>query len=483
MTAVAEPATLEAVRALVGDGHVATDRDTLVRYARDRLPFGIFKARSGGLPGTVPRAVVRPASAEEVAEVVRLAARDGHRIIPFGLGSGVLGGTTPLGGEVMLDLTRLDRLIALDEVNGLATVEAGMNGGAFEAALNARGWTSGHLPQSIHISTVGGWAACRGGGQASSRYGKIEDIVVGLKAVLPDGRPLVVRPVPRRSVGPSLIDLFVGSEGTLGIITELTLRIWRRPEVETGHVLAFPGLEAAWNAARRIMQAEIRPLVLRLYDPVESRERAAGLAEFDGHPVMGILMFSGTAALAAAERDAALSLAAEEGAVETGDAPYRHWQENRYLSYSAKWQEAGYFMDTIEVCAPWSALPALYARAREAALAICPGMHFGAHWSHAYADGSCQYMTIRLPPMPDAEGLALHARLWDAIEGITLEEGGTLAHHHGAGLFRNPYLRRELGTGLDVLQAIKDALDPDNRLNPGKLGLRPAPGAIEVRRG
>jgi alkyldihydroxyacetonephosphate synthase len=473
--------SLDAVAAVVGVGNVVTDAETRATYARDRLPFGIFRARSGGLPGTLPSAVARPKDAYEVARLLALSAEKGFRIIPYGLGSGVLGGTTPLAGEVMLDLQRLDRLIEIDEFNGLATVEAGMNGGAFEKALNEAGWTCGHLPQSIHISTVGGWAACRGGGQASSRYGKIEDIVVGLKAVLPDGRPIEIRPVPRRSVGPSLVDLFVGSEGTLGVITELTLRIWRKPEVERGVVLAFPNLPAAWAAARRIMQAELRPTVVRLYDAIESAERTEGLEVFARKPILAIMMFSGARAMAAAEEEAALAIAAGEGGEVTGDAPYLHWQENRYQSYSAKWQAAGYFMDTIEVCARWSAIPGLYENARAAALAICPEMHFGAHWSHVYADGACQYMTLRLPPMPDETGLALHARLWDAIEGVTLDAGGTTAHHHGAGVFRNPYLKRELGTGLEVLQAIKDALDPDNRLNPGKLGLRPPAGAVEVR--
>lgn len=474
---------VETLAAIVGRDHMVAEGDELKAYARDRLPYGIFRARSGGLPGTLPGAVVRPADKGAVAELLRQSAEHGFRVIPFGLGSGVLGGTIPLAGEVMMDLSRLDQLVKIDEVNGLATVQAGMNGGEFERALNEAGWTSGHLPQSINISTVGGWAACRGGGQASSRYGKIEDIVVGLEAVLPDGRTLNIRPVPRRSVGPSLIDLLVGSEGTLGVITELTMRIWRMPEAESGAVLAFPSVQAAWTAARRIMQAEIRPTVVRLYDEIESAERTQGIEAFARKPILAIMVFSGAEAVMQAERGAALAIAAEEGAELTDEGPLNHWREVRYQSYSAKWQEAGYFMDTIEVCAPWSALPDLYAKAREAALDVCPQMHFGAHWSHVYSDGACQYMTLRLPPMPDEEGLALHARLWDAVEGVTLQCGGTIAHHHGAGVFRNPYLAKELGVGLDVLQSVKDALDPDNRLNPGKLGLRPPPQAVTVRHG
>jgi alkyldihydroxyacetonephosphate synthase len=250
---------------IVGADHVATDVETLTRYARDRLPFGIFKARSGGLPGVMPVAVAKPANESELVELLARSKRDGFRVIPFGLGSGVLGATIPLGGEVMLDLTRLNRLVEIDETNGLAVVQAGMNGGEFERALNAAGWTCGHLPQSINISTVGGWAACRGGGQASSRYGKIEDIVIGLKAVLPDGRRVDVRPVARRAVGHVAHRLFVaararsahheltaphlpqarGRDRRRAGASETRTRLWRR---------------APHHAGR------LRPQVVRIYD-------------------------------------------------------------------------------------------------------------------------------------------------------------------------------------------------------------------------
>lgn len=479
----ADAACAARLRAIVGDAHVLADAPALLAYARDRLPFGTFRIRAGGLPGTMPRLVVCPGSAEEVARILALSAREGFAIVPYGAGSGVLGGAIPVCKEVVVDLKRLNRLLRIDAINGLATVEAGMNGARFEAALGAAGWTAGHLPQSLHMSTVGGWAACRGAGQASTRYGKIEDIVVGLKAVLPDGRPIEVRPIARRSVGPSLRDLFVGSEGALGIITELTLRIWRKPEVERGLVLACPDLDAAWTAAREILQAELRPAVLRIYDAEESRQRCGSVAAFATRPILLILEFAGSSRLAAVEQELSLEILARQGCVVVDDAPYRHWRDSRYLSYSSKWQTAGHYMDTIEITGAWSALPEMYRRMRGAALALHADMHFGAHWSHAYAEGACQYMTLRLPPMDEATALALHARAWDEIQGLTVALGGSIAHHHGVGAFRGPWMRAELGTGLDVLQAIKDALDPGNLLNPGKLGLRPAPGAVEMRHG
>ena len=469
--------------AIVGETHVLADAPSRLAYARDRLPFAVFEVRAGRIPGTMPRLVVCPGSPTEVAAIMALSAREGFAVIPFGAGSGVLGGAIPLSGEVMVDLKRLNRLVAIDAVNALATVEAGMNGGQFEAALNAQGWTCGHLPQSLHMSTVGGWVACRGAGQASTRYGKIEDIVVGLEAVLADGRQVDIRAVARRSVGPSLRDLFVGSEGTLGIITRATLRIWRKPESETGVVVACPDLGSAWAAARTILQSELRPAVLRIYDAQESGPRVEGISEFVQRPILAILVFAGSRRMAALEQELALEILAAHGCVRVGDAPYRHWQGSRYLSYSSKWQSTGHYMDTIEVTGAWSALPEMYRRMGDAARALHPEMHFGAHWSHAYAEGACQYMTLRLPPMDEGTALALHARAWDAIQRLAVELGGSIAHHHGVGAFRGPWMRAELGTGLDVLQAIKDALDPDNRLNPGKLGLRPAANAVELRHG
>ena len=465
---------------VVGAEHVVSEVDALRPYAHDRLPYANFRARTGALAGVLPSLALRPANAEELAEIVRIAGERKTRLIPFGNGSGVLGGAIPLAGEVTVDLRRLDQLVSIDAENGMATVEAGMNGAAFEAALNAKGYTCGHYPQSIEISTVGGWAACRGGGQASSRYGKIEDMVLGLKAVLPDGSSLEIRPVPRRSAGPSVRDLLVGSEGTLGIITELTLRIWKKPEIEHDVALAFPSLKAAWGAAREIMQAELRPAVVRIYDEAESKERTAGLDVFGDLPVLAILVFSGLKRLADTERDLALEIVARHGGAIAPDRPAEEWRKNRYAVLSTKWQDAGYYNDTIEVTGNWSAIPAMYEMMREAVRAIDERAHFGAHWSHVYAEGACQYMTVRLPPMEQDEALPKHRAIWDALQRLAVQHDGAIAHHHGIGVFRNPWLARELGGAMPVLQKIKDALDPDNLMNPGKLGLRPPPGAAVV---
>ena len=381
---------------------------------------------------------------------------------------------------MIVDTKRMNRILELDEISGTVRVQAGMNGMQFEAALGERGYTANHLPQSIAMSTVGGWAACRGAGQVSSRYGKIEDIVLGLEAVLPDGRLLSVRPVARRAVGPSVKDLLIGSEGTFGFITELTLRVCRLPEYEAGAVYAFPNLERGFAALREIVQREGRPSVMRLYDEVESHTRTEGMVEFAARPILAILKFSGPRQLAMAEAQFAHEICLGHDAAAAGDGPYRHWEQTRYQSYSIKWQTAGYCLDTIEVTGSWRALPQMYARMREAVLSLHPEGYFGAHWSHIYPEGACQYMTLRLPPMDHEAAMPLHRQAWHRVESICLELGGSVAHHHGVGVFRNEWLRAELGTGLDLLQILKDGIDPHNLLNPGKVGLRPAADALEL---
>ncbi|WP_067222957.1 FAD-binding oxidoreductase [Stappia indica] len=467
---------------IVGAQNVLTAEDDRRRYAHDKLPYANFRARAGALVGTLPGVVVRPGTAAEVQRVVQLAAEAGLPVIPYGSGSGVLGGTIPLGEEVLIDMQRMDRILDVDPENALVTVEAGMNGELFEEALNKQGYTAGHLPQSLTISTVGGWAACRGGGQESSRYGKIEDIVVGLKAVLPDGRMLEVRPLPKRATGPSIRDLIVGNEGTLAIITELTLRLWKLPEAEEVLAFALPDRPAALGLARRIMQAGLHPRIVRLYDEKETASRTEGIDAYRERPVMANIVLCGDPGLVAAEAALVRAFAGEAGAVETETRPFDEWRAHRYKSISQQWQEKGFYNDTIEVTVNWSRAAALYDAIRAAVPAIHPDAHFSAHWSHVYPEGVCQYMTIRLPQMPQDEALPLHARLWELLEGETLAHGGSIAHHHGTGLFRGPWMDGELGVGMDVLRAVKDALDPQNIFNPGKLGLPPRAGAIDPYR-
>jgi alkyldihydroxyacetonephosphate synthase len=463
------PNWLDALRQLVDPDQIRADFQSRLDYSRDRIPLGRFRHRSKQLTATVPSAVVEAGSAEEVSRIVKFATAQNIPVIPYGAGSGVLGGTVPLNGELIIALSRLNRIIDIDEENFLVRVEAGTNGGELESELRRKGFTSGHYPQSLEMSTVGGWAACRGSGQASTRYGNIENMVVGMKVVLPDGELLEVKPVPRRSVGPNFNELFIGSEGVFGIIVELVMKIWRLPEHEVEAVMAFATTDDGLGAVRDIMQAELRPSLARLYDETESENWNRGGSATDGLPVVCMLQFVGP--LAAAEAAVALDLCSKRGGIQIDDTSLKRWKGVRFKSHSEELINSGSFYDTIEIAASWTVLPDMYSQIRSAVTARHPVVQLSAHWSHAYSDGACMYMTVKFPPMEDDLGLQIHADVWEAAMTICLQLNGTISHHHGIGYFRNAWIAEELNAGHGILRQLKRSLDPNFLFNPNKLAL------------
>jgi len=217
---------IERVRRIVGNEHFSQQEGDLISYSLDYWLYGIFLSQKGDLPA-LPSAAISPASAAQIQEIIECAREYKVPITPFGGGSGVLGGAVPLNGSVVLNLQRMNKFLNLDELSLVAESEAGIMGANLELELNNRGYSAGNIPQSLYCSTLGGWISTRAAGQFSTKYGKIEDMVLGMEVVLPDGNLLNIRPVPRRSVGPSLKDLFLGGEGALGIVTRATISIHR----------------------------------------------------------------------------------------------------------------------------------------------------------------------------------------------------------------------------------------------------------------
>jgi alkyldihydroxyacetonephosphate synthase len=453
-------------------GNVCASVDTsaaaLVEAGRDWWPVTVGWGVGGQVPA-LPAAVARPASATEVASVLAVCADAGVPVTAGAGRSGVCGGAVPVFGGVALDLTGLAGIADVDEWSLTADVAAGTFGDRLEAELGDR-WsmTLGHWPQSVAISTVGGWLACRSAGQYSTRYGKIEDMVVGLEVALADGS--VVRTggrAPRAATGPDLTALFVGSEGTLGVITEARLRVRPRPAAERRAAYAFRDFTMGLDACRRVLRRGATPAVLRLYDGAES-QRAVGLADGCGLVVVD----EGDPELVAAT----MTVVAEEcvTADPLGEAPATRWLEHRNQVPSlADLYRDGIVADTVEVAASWRALPAIYQDAIAGLTAIGSTLAASAHQSHAYTDGACLYFTFAGQPEPgDAD--AYYREAWEAVMAATTARGGAISHHHGVGLNRGRFMASALGTAFDVLVAVKTALDPRGILNPGKLGL-PSP--------
>jgi alkyldihydroxyacetonephosphate synthase len=461
---------------------VLTDDNTRAEAGRDWWPLAIGWAAEGGVPQR-PAAVVRPTSTEQVSGV--LAASNEARVpVTAAAGrSGVCGGSVPVHGGIALDMTAMTGLIDVDETSLTADVRAGTFGPDLEVALGAvgDGYTLGHWPQSMDLSTVGGWLACRGAGQYSTRYGKIEDMVLGLEVVLADGR--VVRTegrAPRAATGPNLTQLFVGSEGTLGVITEARLRIHPLPKAQGRRALGFTTFVAGLEACRRILRRGATPAVLRLYDQAES---ARNFEQPDTNLLI-VLDEADPNIVASTLAVVDDECSSEAGAHPLDDDLVQRWLEHRNdVSALAPLWRGGIVVDTVEVSGPWAALPGLFEDVVDALTAIDGTLAASAHQSHAYTDGACLYFTFAgRGPDGDAEWRERYYRdAWDAVTDVTLAHHAAISHHHGIGLNRSRFLPRALGSGFEVLRGLKATFDPHGILNPGKFGLAspfgPAPWA------
>jgi alkyldihydroxyacetonephosphate synthase len=465
-TAPIEDTSSLASKALLEDltsAGVAFDTDAVARadHGRDWWPLTIPEVAKGIVPRW-PGVVVRPTSSNEVSHVLRIASKHGVAVTPQGGRSSVVGGAVAPRGAIALDLTGLDRVVDIDTTSGTVSVEAGVFGPDLERIVNAQGWTVGHFPQSFELSTVGGWIACRGAGQYSNRYGKIEDIVRGLSVVLASGEVIELGGrAPREAVGPDLLQLFIGSEGTLGVITRATLVMRPTPKSEQRAAYGFATFEEGLDACRRIMQRDARPAVLRLYDETESTrnfgvENCALVVLDEGDP----LMVEATMNVAAAE-------CAEATQLDT--AIVATWLDHRNdVSALAPLWERRYVVDTIEVAGMWASLPAMHQSVIKA-LERLPGISVASvHQSHAYLDGACLYFTFAARP-EDVTGF--YRRAWECVTAEVLANGGALSHHHGVGHNRARFMAEALGGAFDVLRDLKRVLDPHDIMNPGVLGL------------
>ena len=443
---------------------MVTDRAVLADAGRDWWPLAMTWAEAGQVGG-IASVLCRPTGEAEVAAVARFCNAERIPLTVSGGRSGVVGGSVPVHGGVQLDLTSMHGIVAIDDRSLTVTVRAGTFGDHFEHALRtAYGLTAGHWPQSMALATVGGWAACRGAGQLSTRYGKIEDIVSGLRVVLADGSIIETGGQPREAAGPDLTQLFIGSEGTLGIITELTLRLHPAPPAERRAAYGFDSFGAGLEACRRILRRGATPAVLRLYDAIESdRSYHTG----DTTCVL-VVLDEGDATII----DATMTVVEQEcdGATRLDDALVEHWLARRNdVSQLEALISGGYVVDTMEVTGPWSTLDNMYDRAIAAISAIDGVIVASAHQSHAYTDGACLYFTFAGKPEPEDRDRFYRA-IWDAGTRAVLDAGGSLSHHHGIGANRARYMHKAHGAAMMTLQVLKSALDPNGILNPAKLG-------------
>ncbi|MFF3322433.1 FAD-binding oxidoreductase [Streptomyces sp. NPDC002889] len=478
------PLTDDALRALtgcVGDAaYVRTDAESRIRHTRGKSTPDLLRIRAGEVDD-IPAAVLLPGSHDEVLAVLRACVEHGVAAVPFGGGTSVVGGLAPEVKRcfVALDLRRLDGLLALDEISRTATLQPGLRAPQAEALLNERGFTLGHFPQSYEWASIGGFAAARSSGQASAGYGRFDEMVLGLTVATPEGTWEAGR-APRSAAGPDLRQLILGSEGALGVITSVTVRIRPLPETRIYEGWRFASFEAGAAALRKLAQDGPRPTVLRLSDETET---FIGLAQPDkiGNPgapqpggCMAIAGYEGTPEDTADRRSRAREVLLACGGELVGEEPGDRWAGGRYNAPYLRdaLLDAGAFAETLETAAFWSALPALYDAVRLSLTAELTGAGTPplvmCHISHVYENGASLYFTVVSAQGDDPVAHWVPAKR--AANDAILAAGGTISHHHGVGTDHRDWYTDEIGPlGVRALQALKAELDPAGVLNPGVL--------------
>jgi len=467
---------LDSLRSVVGSDHVLTDDTTRRLRTRGKSTPDLLRARAGDL-SDAPDAVVRPGAHDDVAAVLAWAVEHHVAVVPFGGGTCVTGGLAArrdgFAGLVSLDLVRMKRLVSVDHESMTAVLEPGLRGPEAEALLVAEGVLLGHYPQSFEFATIGGFAATRSSGQSSAGYGRFDALVVGLRVATPRGE-VRLGSAPANAAGPDLRQLFLGSEGAFGVITEVTVRVRRLPELKVYEGWRWESFAAGADAMRTLAQSGLLPTVLRLSDEAETAINLARPEEIGGQSSGGCLMISGyegTPEAVAAKRAAVTDLLAGLGGEPVGEGPGQAWAHGRFGAPYLRdaLLDVGVLVETLETATFWSHREALYAGVKSALeQALGEGTLVLCHISHVYETGCSLYFTVAAKesadPLPQWQ--AAKAAANDAI----VAAGATITHHHAVGTDHRPWLVHEIGElGASVLRAVKADLDPTGVLNPGVL--------------
>lgn len=483
--------------AIVGDAAVTDDAMDRVVHTYGKSLRDLVRVRAGLLPRT-PDLVVYPGAEAEVQALVTALVEAGAVLIPFGGGSNIAGSLEPDPAEtrivVSVDLGRLDRLIDIDEPSGLARIQAGALGPELEAQLNERGWTIGHFPDSFTHSTLGGWVATRSSGMQSDKYGDIADIVRGMRVARPGGL-LEVRPYPSAATGPSVRELILGSEGRLGVITEVTVQVHRRPAKRVIHAYFFPNWTASLAAMQAIAASDTHPTVTRVSDARETgfslatAKESKGLSALAQRGLMGFLKrrgwdldelclsfigYEGEPDHVGRQRKAVERIVKRHGGIGVGTGPGVLYDQKKFdTPYLRDFLlDRGTAGDVSETAAPWSALRPLYDRTIAAAEAAYSSLGrqgwIMCHLSHSYHAGACLYFTFAFVFGDDP--LGEYDTVKTAVQQAFADAGGSLSHHHGVGLEHAAWMPDAVSAeGVGMLQGLFSATDPGRNLNPAKI--------------
>lgn len=490
-------ATLEAV---VGSDNIKDGPFDRVVHAYGKGLRDLVRIRRGDM-GRLPDIVVYPGTEEEIARIVKTALSTNAVVIPFGGGTNISGSLEAPRAEtrpvISVDMSRMDRILEIDEVSRLARIQAGAFGPDIERNLNASGWTLGHFPDSFNHSTLGGWIATRSSGMQSDKYGDIADLTRAVRVVTPAGL-LATRPVPSSSTGPSVREMILGSEGRLGIITEATVHVHRIPQKRRIYGYLFPDWKRGLQAMTAIAESDAYPSVTRVSDANETRfyfatkkyEGSAGrmksgfskfyLERFKGFNAkqmcLSFIGYEGSAEHVTVQKHLVDDIVRRHGGLCAGTGPGELYDRKKFdTPYIRDFLlDRGALADVSETSAPWSRLGNLYdgvmQRARMAFDQIDVKGYIMCHLAHSYHAGACLYFTFAFRPSDEARSLEQYDTVKRAIQQGFIDFGGTLSHHHAVGVEHAPWLSQDISaTGVEMVRSLLDAVDPRHNFNPGKI--------------
>lgn len=459
---------------VVGQEFISTSETDKLIYSTDWSWMPQMWLDRGGALKT-PDYIVHPGSAEEISEIMEIANKYRIPLVPWGGGSGTQGGALPVFGGILLDMKRMNKIIEIDEKSLTVTAEAGIIISQLEWAVNEKKLMLPHYAASSNCATLGGALAPRGTGTISTKYGKAEDMVLSMQVVLPTGEIVRTPIVPQHAAGPDWFRLFLGAEGTLGVITEAKMQLDYLPESRLLRAVLFNDLTKALEAGRLIMTHRLNPFVIRLYDPESTKSRVKKILgyEFDGaYMVMG---FDGDPEIASLQEQRALKFCGELGAQDLGREPGEKWWECRYdFYYPPQNLKLPWMYGTTETITTYDKIEKLYWAVKNAVEGGFSdwNVKFIGHFSHWFHWGVMLYsrFIIEEPPEDAQEALRLHNRVWNAAMQAVIENDGMINEHHGVGLKLSRYMRRQYGDAWPLILKIKRTFDPNGIMNPGKTG-------------
>jgi len=418
--------------------------------------------------------IIHPKNADEISRILKIANNYKIPVTVWGGGSGSQGGALPVFGGIIIDTKRMDRIFDIDQKSMTVTVGTGIIMQRFEWELEKSGLSTMHDPASSNCATVGGFLANRGTGVWSTKYGKIEDMVVNMEVVLPTGEIINTLPVPKTACGPDLNQIFLGSEGTLGVITKVTLIIRHLPEVRKFRAYIFRDLATGLRVGQRLLEKNLQPTVIRLYSESETKElikKVLGIEREGAYMVFG---FDGSEEMVDLQMKCGMEIAAEEKGEDLGEELGKQWYKNRYKFFFPPYMfKLPQCFGTLDSVASYTNIQGVHDAMREVIETRYPMARFIAHFSHWFHWGAMIYarFIIDNPPEDPEEALYLHNSIWNDCLRAAIKAGGVLNEHHGIGIKLGRLVPELYGDSFIVLKQMKKMFDPNSIMNPGKMGL------------